>query len=831
MDINYQDQDYTRKITFLKLQELSDTISEIQEDLQQINESLLNLIIAMNNKVDGNPEITPDEHPVITYDAKGLVTEGRDLTTLDMPADLITEINGKIPFSDIKTSFEDDDLDKPASAYLTHRLQDEKVSVGQLTTNITFYPTTATSSIAGYNWLVSVTTDTDYDTTSVDVRVPETGALLTTSNDDGVLGTQLVGSLISKGGHFEGNPDVFHISVVGNIQKITGGENDNARFYFKVYETPDDGTTQNHLGTSNKTPLVQTYPSPYSYEEFGVNTLIPSFDFTNDSRFIFKFYADTTETNDIAVYQFQFGGIQPVKALLPVPASVISTNLSSQDIEDMYNSEVIQVTTDEKNTRTEIQVRRFSPQDVADMDTIMQATDYDESGNANNYNLTLVADGSQPTGFRVIAKAGLDDVTVDNVVLTDYILTLNLTNGASWDIDMLNLLLKYASETQPNLQSSLAGYENYNATFFLQDELQDYNWKGVGINGATITIVKNVTSLRSSGSLKLIGNQNRINAMPITFVIDTDKWYRGETQIMHPSTNTGGGGRHYMILNQFDYEGLTISAHMVVWFQNTTTYLARDLEVTDNIIYMKQGATPFTDYSASYARRISFWRKQVDQSFRYQGAQGEGKIYDEQGYTRDTTISSIWPYNVGAIDTYEVSQADVDTGKWDNDIVAGTIVNRITSDTTIAANLFAGGWEVGFKAGDMVAQGSSGSTYKYMYAGKAVIADDLWHDINGQWFKGQDISGLGTISQIINGIPTLIWNGTATVSIGGLYNFRTYAGASFHMSDIGYFGVWGIKAKSNEDYFLKNPPTNETTAQTQGSPIWIDSNNFIKKTT
>ena len=129
-----------------------------------------------------------------------------------------------------------------------NELDDEKLSVDNLSSNITLYSTTVVGDF-GYYRLVTDVEDADYDTVAFDVPVPTTGSLDVNSSDDGP-NTEMVGALIADAGLFIGNPGYINIPTIGNIRRQndgddTGNKNYSAKFYFKVYRRriPKSGRT------------------------------------------------------------------------------------------------------------------------------------------------------------------------------------------------------------------------------------------------------------------------------------------------------------------------------------------------------------------------------------------------------------------------------------------------------------------------------------------------------------------------------------------------------------------------------------------------------------
>lgn len=202
-------------------------------------------------------------------------------------------------------------------------LQLRKADLSALSSNINLYPTTAVADVATYFKLVSSLDDPDFNTTASNVP---TGAISTSA--------QLISSLIADANLFTGNPGPINLSVVGNIRKTAGNANDSAKFYFEVYRRSSGGV-ESLVGTSDFTDVVN--PETLNvYQEFSAVALTSFGSVTDTDRVVLKFYGEVNEGTD-AEYDFQFGGSQPVRALLPVPVSVIPTADASGILTDTTN--------------------------------------------------------------------------------------------------------------------------------------------------------------------------------------------------------------------------------------------------------------------------------------------------------------------------------------------------------------------------------------------------------------------------------------------------------------------------------------------------------------
>jgi hypothetical protein len=223
----------------------------------------------------------------------------RVLTVIDeIPADQIIYDNFKISNgAGLESTNVQDALDE---------LEIKKLNVKDAGTNLILFATTAASDLSGYNALVCCTSRPQYDTVAVDVSAGPVGDTNT-----------LVGQLVSRPGVLIGDPGIINITTIGNIRKVSG--NRNAVFFFEVYRRDSDGN-EFFLTSSDPTPEV----SSADYRQFSEFALLPlGITFSETDRVIIRYYGRKTESggND-PIYQFQFGGIDPVRTLFPVSAGI-----------------------------------------------------------------------------------------------------------------------------------------------------------------------------------------------------------------------------------------------------------------------------------------------------------------------------------------------------------------------------------------------------------------------------------------------------------------------------------------------------------------------------
>jgi hypothetical protein len=179
------------------------------------------------------------------------------------------------------------------------------ITLLDLPSNLILYPTTVASDISGYVKLVTDIHDPEYNVTAVDVS---TGSITTTN--------QLISSLITVPDLIRGNPGVFNISTVGNIRRSAGSGT--AEFYFNVYKRDSLGT-ETLIGVSNPTLPVNNGV----YAEYSATAIWDDGVFTATDRIVLKFYGSRISGGSNPTYQFQFGGVTPVRTLVPIPLSVV----------------------------------------------------------------------------------------------------------------------------------------------------------------------------------------------------------------------------------------------------------------------------------------------------------------------------------------------------------------------------------------------------------------------------------------------------------------------------------------------------------------------------
>lgn len=206
-------------------------------------------------------------------------------------------------------------------------LDTKKLNASDMVSTVYLYPTTAASDIATYSKMVTSLQDEDYDDTAVNIP---TGGVDSEN--------QLIASLASEVGIIVGNTGTINVTTVGKIRKTAGGTSEAAEFYFEIYKREDDNT-ETLLTTSDTTGSITST----DYLQFSASALLPATTFTTTDRIVIKYYGNSISGNP--EYDFEFGGVTPVRTLLPVPFSVTPSvnldGLSDVVVETPTDNEVL----------------------------------------------------------------------------------------------------------------------------------------------------------------------------------------------------------------------------------------------------------------------------------------------------------------------------------------------------------------------------------------------------------------------------------------------------------------------------------------------------------
>ena len=195
-------------------------------------------------------------------------------------------------------------------------LDDRKLDISSLASNVTYYSTTDSSDVEGYFRLVTSTLDSDFDDTPVNVP---TGVI----DSDNIF----IASLVSDSATIVGETGFINVSTVGSVRRSSGFGS--ADFYYEIYKRDSSGSEE-LLTTSNTTREVNVD----TYEQFSASALLPNTLFTEKDRVVLKYYGNRTTGFGSPTFEFQFegSGNSPVRTLFPVPVDVVPLTNNAEDI-------------------------------------------------------------------------------------------------------------------------------------------------------------------------------------------------------------------------------------------------------------------------------------------------------------------------------------------------------------------------------------------------------------------------------------------------------------------------------------------------------------------
>ena len=198
----------------------------------------------------------------------------------------------------------------------------KKADINALSSSLVIYPTSVESNISGYYRMVESIDDADYNDTAVNIS---------TGNLNGTGSAHLISSLVADANIFVGTPGSINVTTIGNIRKTSGNANAYSEFFFRLYKRTSGGT-ETLLGSSSTTGAVNP-TTLNSYEQFSASGNFLISNFTATDRLVIKYYSNILDDGTQS-YEFQFGGDQPVRTLIPVPISVTPASSASGTLVD-----------------------------------------------------------------------------------------------------------------------------------------------------------------------------------------------------------------------------------------------------------------------------------------------------------------------------------------------------------------------------------------------------------------------------------------------------------------------------------------------------------------
>jgi len=313
LKINYSDGIIN---SYIQIEPANITLGNGKTGQIRINDITEDIVLEFPNKEIGTYTIaTTDDIPILSgYVPYTGAIQDVDLGLFDITASHLIKDGG------VSSQFLKADGSVDNNIYLT--------SADLPSTLDLFATTTPDTLIPGYVVLVRNILDSRYNTVAVNVS---TGAI-TTAN-------QLLSSLITDTNVISGNPGVFNFTTIGNIRRVSGsGE---ATFYFRIYKRDSSGVETFITQSDNTIPVIDGG----TYVEFSTVALWNDGIFLSTDRIVLKFYANRISGGSNPTYQFQFGGITPVRSTAAIPVAVLPNIYLSDlaDVEDVapLNNEIL----------------------------------------------------------------------------------------------------------------------------------------------------------------------------------------------------------------------------------------------------------------------------------------------------------------------------------------------------------------------------------------------------------------------------------------------------------------------------------------------------------
>lgn len=212
---------------------------------------------------------------------------------------------GKLDTNDITQTITDGVTDKAPSEDAVHDALELKADITSIPSNLTLFFTNASSDVPGYLRSVTTISDPDYNDPAVDIlSAPITGV------------NQLVRNHISDPGIISGNPGIITVSLFGLVRKSSGSGS--ANMYFEVFHRDSLGVETLVATSANSTTLN----SP-TFEQVLVYAELNNGEWDATDRMVVKTYGNRIAGGSNPTYVTRYGGSNPARTIVPVPASVI----------------------------------------------------------------------------------------------------------------------------------------------------------------------------------------------------------------------------------------------------------------------------------------------------------------------------------------------------------------------------------------------------------------------------------------------------------------------------------------------------------------------------
>ena len=240
------------------------------------------------------------------------LVKGVPLTNAEVDANFTALNTDKLETTDLTADivdFDNTSVDLLAASVQAaiEELTAKKVDVGDIRVGVTLFPTDTVFQAGSY-LAVDSTTDTAFNDVPVDLST-------------GIVSSGFsVAQFYSEQGFANGEVLGVQVSLVGQLRKTAGNNNEFANFYFEVYHLDGQSAIETLLATSGRTIDINSA----NYEEYQASAFIAGpIEFDSQDRLKLVFYAGDVVGSPN--YDIKLGGTDPLRFSMPIALANLAT--------------------------------------------------------------------------------------------------------------------------------------------------------------------------------------------------------------------------------------------------------------------------------------------------------------------------------------------------------------------------------------------------------------------------------------------------------------------------------------------------------------------------
>ncbi len=247
------------------------------------------------------------------------LVKGVPLTNAEVDANFTALNTDKLEATDLTADivdFDNTSVDLLAASVQAaiEELTAKKVDVGDIRVGVTLFPTDTVFQVGSY-LAVDSTTDTAFNDVPVDLGT-------------GVVSSGFsVAQFYSEQGFANGEVLGVQVSLVGQVRKTAGNNNEFANFYFEVYHLDGQTAVETLIATSGRTIDITSA----NYEEYQASAFIAGpIEFDAQDRLKLVFYAgDVVGSPE---YDIKLGGTDPLRFSMPIALANLATTPDASQV-------------------------------------------------------------------------------------------------------------------------------------------------------------------------------------------------------------------------------------------------------------------------------------------------------------------------------------------------------------------------------------------------------------------------------------------------------------------------------------------------------------------